>query len=163
MSNLQKLYAKTKENQGFNAEVNRAVETAVSAIRGSVADGLKAHVDSAEQRGSQSVAAAVQSILPVIQQIVADSVRAVVASIEPQDELKGLVRGISIPDHSAHLSRIEQAISKPVDLAPVMAKLGEIYEQLEEDEKPKWVFTVNRDPITKLMDSVTAEVVEVEE
>jgi len=158
MSNLQKLYAKKQESMGFNAEVNRAVETTVSRIQNSLADGVKAHINSAEQRGSQSVAAAVQSILPVIQQVVSDSGRAV-------DDLKRMIQAVRIPDNADALNAIEQQISKIVmpklDLSPVLAKLDELIEKAgEEKEEPKWVFTVNRDPITKLMDSVTAEPVE---
>ena len=164
MSNLQKLYAKKQENAGFNAEVNRAVEAAVAHIKDSLAEGVKAIISTAEQRGSQGVSEGLKTILPAINQIVADSVRAIVASIEPQDTLKAMVRGIHIPDHSEHLQRIEQAIPKQVDLAPVMSMLTEIKDHLgEEEEERKWVFTVNRDPITKLMDTVTVEASEDEE
>lgn len=155
MSSLQKLYARKQESASFNAEVNRAVESAVAHIKDSLAEGIRDWISTAEQRGSQGVADGLNTILPAINQIVAESVRAIVTSIEPA------VRGIRIPDHTGHLAAIQQAISSiaipETDLKPVLKALEALAAKLDEDEEEeekKWVFKVNRDEITKLIESV---------
>jgi len=161
MSNLQKIYSKRQEGLYFISEVNKAVESTIERIKDSLDQSVKDYVSKAEV----STDATVKSILPAINKIVADSLGPLANS---QGEMKRFVQNVRIPDNSPEIKAIAEQIRKivipAVDFKPVLAKLDELLEKVgEEKEEPKWVFTVNRDPITKLMDSVTAEVVEGEE
>ena len=143
----------------------KAVESAVKRISSGITDNVKAHTATTEQRQAINIMDVVKTIQPAIETAIAESLSTVLADIgkiEKLDGLKGMVKGIEIPDYSTRLDNLDAAVAgtvkkiPTVDLKPVMDQLATISGQLlEEDDEPKeWTFQFNRDPQTKLLDSV---------
>ena len=163
MANLAKLYAAQK-----SADVDTMVSSAVDAAMKRIVSGVNVNVEeqkrNSERDKTAQIVAAVNSIAPAIKQALEEAVSGVLAElgkIEPLDDIKGMVKGIRIPDHSGHLAAIHEAITSismpETDLKPVLKALEALSAKLdeeEEEEEKKWVFKVNRDEITKLIESV---------
>jgi hypothetical protein len=175
MADLAKLYG-MHQNSGMEVMVTRAVKEAVRKVVQDInvnvevlSKAVMQDVERRDKENAENMMAVVKGITPHIKQIVEQSVHAVLSElgkIEPLDELKGMVKGIRIPDHTGHLAALERAISSisipETDLKPIQKQLDAITAKMDEDEgeeePKKWTFTVIRDEITKLMESV--EVVE---
>ena len=164
MSNLQKLYAAQKQNN-VDVMVSSAVDAAMKRIVSGVNVNVEEQNRKAENDKTAQIVNAVNSIAPAIKQALEEAVSGVLAElgkIEPLDDIKGMVKGIRIPDHTGHLAAIQQAIASislpETDLKPVLkaieALAAKLDEEDEEEEERKWVFKVNRDEITKLIESV---------
>lgn len=175
MANLAKLYA-AQQKTDVDRLVSGAVDKAMKRIMGGI-DATASEQWAREDRDDvDRILATVGEVIPALSRMIGEAIQGAVHSIvselgkiESQDELKGMVKGIRIPDHSGHLAALQQAITSiPIpetDLKPVLkaieALAAKLDEEDEEEEPKKWTFTVNRDEITKLIESV--DVVEEED
>lgn len=171
MANLAKLYA-AQQKSDVDGMVAGAVDKAMKRIVGGIDSTISEQWAREDKEDIDRILATVSEVIPALSRMIGEAIQGAVHSIvselgkiEPLDEIKGMVKGIRIPDHTGHLAALERAISSisipETDLKPVLQmmvekfsaldeKLDEILEKLGEDK----VFTVVRDEITKLMDKV---------
>jgi len=172
MANLAKLYA-AQQKTDMDSMVAGAVNKAMKRIVGGIDSTISEEREREDKANIDRILATVNQVIPELGKLVGEAIQSAVMAIvselgkiEPLDEIKGMVKGIRVPDHTGHLAALGQAISNisipETDLKPVLKQIEALAAKLDEDEEEeepkKWIFKVNRDEITKLMESV--EVVE---
>lgn len=158
-----------ESNEGRQKLLKQATDKAWDYFLEGVKGQINAASDEAGRKSADMIAGIVQEMGPALHQAISSGISSVldaVGRIETLDELKGLVKDINIPDHRNDLAGLRQAIRDikvpETDLAPVLLQLDIIQDALEKDdeveeEQKEWVFKVNRDPLTKLIESIEAK------